>query len=71
MLQSQSRATQAETAFQRSLVDYNLAMIRVNLVRGTLFDLLGVGFTEPTQDKTKYVKQAASPYAAVSPPATR
>ena len=46
LLQAQNRQVEAATAYQRSLVDYNLAFIKVHFTRGTLLEMLGVGFSE-------------------------
>lgn len=43
VLEAQNRAMLAETAFQRAVVDYNLAFIQLHFARGTLLDTLGVG----------------------------
>lgn len=48
VLESQLRATQAATAYQRALVDYNLAFVNLNFVGGTLLETLGVGFAADT-----------------------
>lgn len=44
VLEAQIRATQSETSMLRSLVDYNLAVINLQYVRGTLLETFGVGF---------------------------
>lgn len=62
-LQAQVRNVQAETAFQRSLVDYNLAFIRIHKARGTFFQLFGVAFGQPTHDQVRIAKTSASPFA--------
>jgi hypothetical protein len=65
VLKAQTRATQADTAYLRSLVDYNLAFIKLHFVRGTLLQMLGVGFVDcETSDETVFVHDAPSPFAA-------
>ena len=44
VLEAQIRATQSETSMLRSLVDYNLAVINLHYTRGTLLEMLGIGF---------------------------
>jgi len=46
VLQAQRNAVVAEVAFHRALVDYNLAVSQMNLVRGVLLDSLQVYLTE-------------------------
>ncbi len=46
VLEAQRRAVLAETQFHRSVVDYNLAVSQLNLVRGTLLDSLHVSLSE-------------------------
>ena len=65
VLEAQTRATQAETSYQRSLVDYNLAFIKVHFVRGTLLEMLGVGFSDcATSDETLFAHKGPSAFAA-------
>ncbi len=56
VLEAQRRTAETETAYSRSLVDYNLSIVGVHLVRSTLLDMLGVGFVNeaplPQQDVT-------------------
>lgn len=46
LLQSQVRAVEAATSYQRSLIDYNTAIINVHFARGSLLDMLEIGFCE-------------------------
>ena len=65
VLEAQTRATQAETSYQRSLVDYNLAFIELHFVRGTLLDMLGVGFFDgATSDEASFAHNVPSAFAA-------
>jgi outer membrane protein TolC len=69
VLQAQNRATLAETAFLRALVDYNLAVIQLHFARGTLLDTLGVGFTQNSvADETPYLQLQQSVFGAVREP---
>lgn len=63
VLEAQIRATRAETEFQRSLVDYNLAFIKVHFARGTLLQAMGVGFGPPTIDEYQFSLNSASVFA--------
>ncbi len=64
VLEAQTRATQAETSYLRSLVDYNLAFIQIHLVRGTLLDTVGVGFSaQASPDEIRYAQNAPSIFA--------
>jgi hypothetical protein len=64
VLESQIQATQAETAYQRSLVDYNLAFLQVNHARGTLFQTMGIGFASPSGDHDRFTQVEPSAFAA-------
>lgn len=64
VLESQIQATQAETAYQRSLVDYNLAFLQVNHARGTLFQTMGIGFASPSGDHYRFTQVEPSAFAA-------
>jgi len=67
VLEAQIRATQAETSFLRSLVDYSLAFIKVHFIRGTLLEMLGVGFSEhATADEIVFAHVGPSAFAAPS-----
>lgn len=46
VLEAQTRAMLAETAFQRAVVDYNLAFLQLHFARGTLLDVLNVGLMQ-------------------------
>jgi len=46
VLEAQQRAVESEVAFHRSVVDYNVALSRLQFVRGTLLDSLQVYLTE-------------------------
>jgi len=46
LLQAQIRETEAATSYQRSLIDYNLAIVKVHFARGSLLDMLQIGFSE-------------------------
>ena len=46
VLDAQRRVVDAESAFHRATVDYNLALANLQFVRGTLLDHLGVYLTE-------------------------
>ncbi|MDP6445699.1 MAG: TolC family protein [Pirellulaceae bacterium] len=46
LLDAQSRAAEANSAFYRSLVDYNLAIATLNFAKGTLLDFHKVRLTE-------------------------
>lgn len=46
VIDAQRRATEAASAYYRSLVDYNLAIMNVNMTRGTLLDSMQVYLTE-------------------------
>ncbi len=63
VLEAQVRATQAETQFQRSLVDYNLAFIKVHHARGTLLSVMGVGFGAPTINECRFALNSPSVFA--------
>ncbi|QDT07291.1 Outer membrane efflux protein [Rubripirellula lacrimiformis] len=63
VLEAQIRATKAETESQRSLVDYNLAFIKVHHARGTLLQAMGVGFSEPTIDECRFSLNSASVFS--------
>ncbi|WP_231615994.1 TolC family protein [Novipirellula artificiosorum] len=63
VLEAQIRATKAETEYERSLVDYNLAFIKVHSARGTLLEVMGVGFGEPTNDEFRFALNASSVFA--------
>ncbi|WP_461505940.1 TolC family protein [Rhodopirellula baltica] len=63
VLEAQIRATKAETEFQRSVVDYNLAFIKVHHARGTLMQAMGVGFGQPTYDECRFALNSASVFA--------
>tara|TARA_B100000809_G_scaffold82800_1_gene81113 strand:+ start:457 stop:1458 length:1002 start_codon:yes stop_codon:yes gene_type:complete len=64
VLESQIRSTLAETSFLRSLVDYNLAFIKVHLARGTLLDTFRVGFSEhATAEQIQFAQRAPSVFA--------
>ncbi|WP_442509428.1 TolC family protein [Novipirellula sp. SH528] len=64
VLEAQVRATQAETQFQRSLVDYNLAFIKVHHARGTLLSVMGVGFGAPTINECRFALNSPSVFAS-------
>ncbi|MBN8625362.1 MAG: TolC family protein [Planctomycetes bacterium] len=46
VFEAQHLATQAETAFERSLVDYNHAFVKVHVVRSSLLEVMGIGLAE-------------------------
>jgi hypothetical protein len=46
VLDAQGRAVEAEVAFYRAIVDYNLAIYEVHLARGTLLDSLDIYLAE-------------------------
>jgi len=46
VLDAQERAVESEVLFHRAVTDYNLALIEMQFVRGTLLDSLGVYLTE-------------------------
>ncbi len=54
VLQAQSRVADADSEFFRALVDYNLAVARVHIARGTFLDYLGVSLTEGPWSDTAY-----------------
>ena len=57
VLDAQIRATQAETSMLRSLVDYNLAIINLHYVRGTMLEMLGVGFlSHATEEQMSFAQ---------------
>ena len=61
VLEAQIRATQAETSFLRSLVDYNLAFIKLHFIRGTLLEMLGVGFSpHAAEDQMSFAQNSPS-----------
>ena len=67
VLEAQTRATQAETAYQRSLVEYNLAFINMHYVRSTLLGMFGVSFAEQSPaDEVRYASVGPSVFAQVS-----
>jgi outer membrane protein TolC len=64
VLEAQIRATQAETSMLRSLVDYNLAIINLHYVRGTMLDMFGVGFlSHVTEDRVSFAQNHPSIFA--------
>ena len=64
VLEAQIRATQAETSMLRSLVDYNLAIINLHYVRGTMLDMFGVGFlSHATEDRVSFAQNHPSIFA--------
>ncbi len=64
VLEAQIRATQAETSMLRSLVDYNLAIINLHYVRGTLLEMFGVGFlSHATEDRVSFAQNHPSIFA--------
>ncbi|MCA9120501.1 MAG: TolC family protein [Planctomycetales bacterium] len=64
VLDAQIRATQAETAMLRSLVDYNLAIINLHYVRGTMLETLGVGFlSQASEEQISFAKNHPSIFA--------
>ena len=46
LLDAQQRLTDGETAFYRSVIDYNQALLNLQYVRGTLLDQMQVSLTE-------------------------
>ncbi len=50
VLESQTRAAAADTAYLRSVLDFNLAFIQLHAARGSLLDLFGVGVLESADD---------------------
>lgn len=69
VLEAQTRAMLAETAFQRALVDYNLAFIQLHFARGTLLDTLGVGFSDSlATDETSYLQRQPSVFSGAHTP---
>ena len=64
VLDAQIRATQAETSMLRSLVDYNLSIINLHYVRGTMLEMLGVGFlTHATEEQMAFAQNHPSIFA--------
>lgn len=65
VLGAQTRDAEAETAYQRSLVDYNVAFIELHFARGSLLDMLGVGFSADTSgDETSFASHGPSTFEA-------
>jgi len=65
VLEAQTRAAVADTAYLRSLLDYNLAFIQLHAARGTLLDVFGVGLSPSGSDEeTSFAHQAPSAFAA-------
>jgi outer membrane protein TolC len=60
VFEAQHLATQAETAFERSLVDYNHAFIKVHIARNTLLEVMGIGLSERPAAK-EYLSAQQSP----------
>ncbi len=63
VLEAQIRAMKAETEFQRSLVDYNLAFVKLHSARGTLLSVMGVGFGQPMNDECRFALNSPSVFA--------
>jgi len=64
VLEAQIRATRSETSMLRSLVDYNLAVINLHYARGTLLEMLGVGFLpHATEQQMSFAQNHPSIYA--------
>lgn len=63
VLEAQIRATRAETQYQRSVIDYNLAFIKLHYARGTLLKTMGVGFGAPTTDECRFALNEPSVFA--------
>ncbi|MCM2370261.1 TolC family protein [Aporhodopirellula aestuarii] len=63
VLEAQIRAMKAETEFQRSLVDYNVAFIKLHQARGTLLHAMGVGFGQSTSDECRFALNSPSVYS--------
>ncbi len=64
VLEAENRAAQAETAYLRSLVDYNLAFFQVQLARGTFLDTLGIGISEyATPEEMVYTQYRPFPFS--------
>jgi len=62
--QAQNSAAQADVAWRRAVVDYNLAFLQIHTARGTLLDAVGVGFSGEQEDQRRYAQQTPSVYAA-------
>jgi len=55
LLDAQQRLTRSETAFYRSVIDYNLALLNVQYARGTMLDQMQVFLAEgPWSDLAHY-----------------
>jgi len=68
VLQAQTRAAAADTAYLRSLLDYNLAFIGIHAARGTLLDVFGVGFSEcATANEIRFSRNVPSAFATGNP----
>jgi outer membrane protein TolC len=67
VLEAQTRAVAADTAYLRSLLDYNQAFIGVHAARGTLLEMLGVGFSETAADNgVQFTQQPCSIFATTT-----
>ncbi len=58
LLDSWRRATQADIAYFRTLVDYNLALANVHVAQGTLLSRLGVELAEAPWSKAAHASAA-------------
>lgn len=64
VLEAQIRATKAETEFQRSVVDYNLAFVKLHAARGTLLHVMGVGVGDATIEECCFALNSPSIFSA-------
>lgn len=64
VLEAHVRATKAETEFQRSVVDYNLAFVKLHMARGTLLHVWGIGFGNTPIDSCPMVLNAPSIFSS-------
>jgi len=64
VLEAQLRAKDADTAYQRSLVDYSLAFVKLHLARGTFLDTMGVGFAGQSSDEYRFAQKSPCVFAS-------
>ena len=62
VLDAQLRLTEASSARQRAIVDYNLAFLNVHHARGTLLDTIGVALADSIGDEMRFAQRSPSAY---------
>lgn len=62
VLDAQLRLTEASSARQRAIVDYNLAFLKMHHARGTLLSTIGVAIAASNSDEVRFAQLSPSAY---------